>query len=46
MGDLNALKDSDYSEEQWGLIERKADANGWAPPRDAMEPKQGCFEEL
>ena len=35
MGDLNALARSDYSAEEWSVLEKRAAENGWGSPVDS-----------
>ncbi|CAL1166593.1 unnamed protein product [Cladocopium goreaui] len=35
VGDLNAMKRSDYSEEEWAALEARNSRNRWSPPEDS-----------
>lgn len=35
VGDLNAMKRSDYSEEEWAALEQRNLKNRWSPPEDS-----------
>jgi len=38
LGDLNALRRSDYDDEAWTHLERRNEINGWSPPADSAAP--------
>ena len=46
LGDLNALRKDDYSQQHWARLEARNRARDWAAPADDDAPPQGCLRLL